>query len=88
MQTGPSFSSGMDLALVLSRNKPMRIWRQKAASKVSFASALLDVLFWVVPVAPACTEGNVTSDDYEFIAACCVALACFNFSVLLFLSAK
>lgn len=41
----------------------MRIRRQKAASEVSFASVLLGVLFWIVPVAPAGTEGNVTSDD-------------------------
>lgn len=54
MQTGLS-SSGMDL--VLSRNKPMRIRRQKAASKVSFASVLLGC------ASTACAEGNVPSDD-------------------------
>lgn len=56
------------------QQKTLGIWRQNPTSKVSFASAFLDVLFQIVSVAPACTEGNVTSDVEQFIAACYMAL--------------
>lgn len=62
-------------SVVLSRNSARRIWRQKAASKVSFTSSPLDVLFGVVPVASACTEGRVASDGQGFVTVCYIALA-------------